>query len=88
MNNEDRYYRTSSFNIATFLFAKGCELVNIDRLSHEKRATFVFINSPEIEQLVYDFSFGKEDKENLMVDVRKIVYAIKQVKEKLYQNNY
>jgi len=88
MKNLDRYFRTSNFNLASFLFAKGQELVNIDRLENQKRATFVFIESPQLEELIHEFDYAKENDEIVMVDARKLIYATKQLKEKLYQNNY
>lgn len=87
MKNE-RYYRTTNFNLASFLFTKGLELVNIDRLENQKRATFVFIENQKIEELVHEFDYAKENDEIVMVDARKLIYATKQLKEKLYQNNY
>lgn len=88
MENKNRYFRTTNFNLASFLFAKGIELANIDRLDSQKRQTFVFVDKPEIEELVHEFDYAKEDAEIVMVDARKLIYATKQLKEKLYQNNY
>ena len=84
MKNNPRYYRTQHFNLACFLLAKGLELVNIDRLEDSRRATFVFVNQPDIEELVHEFNFAKEDEEAVLVDARKIFYAMKTLKEKLY----
>jgi hypothetical protein len=88
MKNTNRYFKTSNFNLATFLFAKGFELANIDRLTNQKRASFVFVDKPEIEELVHEFNFAQENKEVVMVDARKLIYATKTLKEKLYQNNF
>ena len=80
----DKYFRTSNFNISAFLFAKGLELVNIDK-ADPKRCVFVFIDTPEREMLVELFSFAKEDHAEVMVDARKMVYATKRLKDGLYQ---
>ena len=88
MNNTNKYFKTSNYNLATFLFAKGVELANIDRLDNQKRATFVFVENTQIEELVHEFDYAKENDEIVMVDSRKLIYATKQLKEKLYQNNY
>ena len=88
MKDENRYFRTTNFNLASFLFAKGIELANIDRLDNQKRATFVFVENPQIEELVHAFDYAKENEEIVMVDARKIIHASKMLKEKLYQNNY
>jgi|GEM_PF-1133717 len=87
MKNEDKYFTTTSFNLAVFLFAKGFELVNISRFENQKRANFVFANRIYSEELIHEFNFGKENTELVMVDARKLFYSSKLLKEKLYQNN-
>ncbi|MCL6096287.1 MAG: DUF5659 domain-containing protein [Patescibacteria group bacterium] len=86
-NHDDRYFRTSSFYAAAFLFSKGLELVNIDK-AELNRSQFVFIDTPEREILLQNFNFAKEDSSEVLVDVRKFVMAIKMLKDKLYQNKY
>lgn len=81
----DRYFRISSFYTAAFLFAKGIELVNIDNLQKGK-SIFVFRDSPEREAYLRSFSFAKEDSPDSLIDARKFVMAIKMLKDKLYQN--
>ena len=83
---ENRYFRTSSFYAAVFLFAKGQTLVNIDKVTDTKRAQFIFLDTPERELLLQSFNFAKEDSPEAMVDARKLIMAIKQLKDKLYQN--
>ena len=84
-HEDNRYFRTSSFNIASFLFTSGLELVNIDNTSNPKKKEFVFRDTPERESLVQNFNFAKEDSSEVMVDARKLVMAIKMLKDKLYQ---
>ena len=88
MKDKNKYFRATNFNLAIFLFTKGLELVNIDRLEDQKRATFVFIENSQTEELIHEFDFAQENNEVVMVDARKLIYATKQLKEKLYQNNY
>ena len=80
----DKYFRTTNFYIAVFLFTKGLELVNIDK-TDPKRCVFVFVDVPERETLVELFNFAKEDHPEVVVDARKLVYATKRLKDKLYQ---
>ena len=80
----DKYFRTNNFHIAAFLFAKGFELVNIDK-TDPKRCVFVFVDTPEREMLVELFNFAKEDHDEVMVDARKMVYATKRLTDGLYQ---
>ena len=82
--NTDKYFRTTNFYLASFLFAKGLELINIDK-TDPKRCVFVFVDTPEREMLVEVFNFAKEDQTEVMIDARKFIYATKRLKDKLYQ---
>ncbi len=84
-NQDSRYFRLTSFYLAAFLFAQGLELVNIDR-SDARRSQFVFLDTPEREQLLQDFNYSSEDSPESKIDARKFVMAIKMLKDKLYQN--
>ncbi len=83
-NKDSRYFRLASFYTAAFLFTKGLELVNIDRLD-TKHSQFVFKDTPKREWLIQSFNFAKEDSPEVMVDARKFITAIKQLKDALYQ---
>ena len=84
-SQNQRYFRTSNFYAAAFLYANDQTLVNIDKEPGRKRALFVFIDSPEREKLLQVFSFAKDDSPELKVDARKFVTAVKLLKDKLYQ---
>jgi len=85
---KDKYFRISSFYVAAFLFAKGLEMVNVDKITNPKRAQFVFIDTPEREIWLNNYNFAKEDLPEAMVDARKFVMAIKMLKDKLYQEKF
>ncbi len=84
----DRYFRLQSFYQAAFLFAKGMELANVDKVSNSQRQTFVFVDSPEREGLIQKFINGKEGDPEALVDARKLITAIRTLKEKLYQDSF
>ena len=84
MENKNKYFRTNNFYLSTFLFAKGLELVNIDR-TDPKKCSFVFADTPLRELLVGVFHFGKQDDPEATVDARKLIYAIKKLKSSLYE---
>ncbi len=86
--NQNRHFKISNFYIAAFLFSRGMELANIDKTSNPKRAHFVFVDSSERESLLNSFNYSKENSEEIMVDARKFITAIKALKEKLYQDNF
>ena len=77
-------FNTSNFYLASFLYVKGIELVGIDR-TDPRRSQFVFNDTPERENIVQAFNFAGEDAEQVRVDARKMITAIKQLKDKLYQ---
>lgn len=83
-----RYFRTSSFYAAAFLFVKDQTLVNIDKVTDSKRSQFVFLDTPERESLLQNFNFAKENSPEAMVDARKFVMVIKMLKDKLYQDKF
>lgn len=82
----DKYFRTHNFYLATFLFTKGMVLANVDRITDKSKASFVFIDDPSREELVNDFNYSEEGGEVTMVDARKLIYSIRTLKDKLYQN--
>lgn len=84
---DDKYFKTSSFYTAAFLFSKGMELVNVDKVSNPKRASFVFLDTADRESLLQSFNFGKEDDKGTLVDGRKLIASIRTLKERLYQEN-
>lgn len=84
-DNDYRYFQTSNFYAAAFLFAKNQTLVNIDKLADPKRAQFVFLNTPELETLLHNYNFAQEGSPETLIDFRKAVTAIKTLKDKLYQ---
>lgn len=82
--NQNKYFRSTNFYLSAFLFAKGLELVNIDKITDPKRARFVFLDSPKRELLLESFNFAKEDSPEVLIDARKLIVAIKSLKDKLY----
>jgi len=80
----DKYFKTPSFQLAVFLYVKGQELVGLDWVD-ERRAAFVFIDTPMREYLVNVFNFGKPDDPEAVVDIRKALMSSKLLKDKLYQ---
>ncbi len=82
----DHFYHTSNFYLAAFLYAKGVELADIERTENRKRVVFVFAESRDRERIVHHFNFAPDNDPEAGIDARKFVYAIKMLKEKLYQD--
>jgi hypothetical protein len=85
---EEKHFRISSFYVAAFLFAKGLEMVDVDRIADPKRAQFVFRDSADRELWLASFNFSKENSPEVMIDARKFVTAVKMLKDKLYQDKF
>lgn len=83
--SDDRYFRTNSLNTASFLFAKGFELANVDKTQNPKRAEFVFVNSAELQLHLELFQTANRTEPEVLVDARILFNAIKQIKTILYQ---
>jgi len=83
---KDKYYRTKHFYWACFLYAKDLEIVGINKENGNRDAEFVFLKNTEIEIWQEIFNFGKEGSFEMLVDSRKFIKAIKELKEKLYSD--
>jgi len=83
----NRYFTTSNFYLASFLFSKGLELSGIDKITNPKRANFIFVETPIREELVDRFNFAKEDDVAVLIDARKFVVSQKTLKDRLYQDS-
>ena len=79
-----RYFKTADLYLASFLFCSGMEISGIDTLDGKNRSKFTFIDAPNREILVNAFLYGKENDGAVLVDARKILFAQKQIKDKLY----
>jgi len=84
-NKNQNLYSTSSFYPASFLLCKGLRLIDIDR-TNPHRCEFIFEDSPEREEWLQSFNFAEEDAPKVLVDARKLINAIKTLKERLYQD--
>lgn len=78
-------FATSNFYLAAFLLVKGLSLSALDR-TNPKRCEFIFEDTSAREKLVQDFAFANENDQVLLVDARRMIAAIKNLKEKLYED--
>ena len=83
--NNTPKFSTSNFYLAAFLLVKGLSLIRLDR-TNPKRCEFVFDDTAEREPLAQAFAFANENDQVLLVDARRIIAAIKNLKEKLYED--
>ncbi|MFA5895202.1 MAG: DUF5659 domain-containing protein [Candidatus Shapirobacteria bacterium] len=80
----NKYFYLSQFYTSVFLCVKGLQLVDIDR-TNSQRAQFVFLDTPEREELIRQFNFAARNSPEVMVDAREFEQATKKLKDRLYQ---
>jgi hypothetical protein len=68
--DEDRYYRTTSLPIATFLLAKGEQVAGISDVDDSGDKEFCFIRTMRLEILVEAYRFAEKEDRELLVGVR------------------
>jgi len=76
-------FHTEDFYLTAFLITNGLQLINIDR-TNPRRCQFVFKDTSKRESLVQSYNFAVPDSKKILVDARKLVVAIKDLKTKLY----
>lgn len=86
--NQDKYFRTTNFYLAVFLYAKKFIITGIDKTTNSNRAIFAFENSPAIRTASESFKLAKEGDLEVIIDARRLVQAIKELKDKLYQDEF
>jgi hypothetical protein len=67
--DEDRYLRTTSFSMATFLFAKGFQITGINPTGDGDQREFVFVRTDLLDELADLYRFGPKDDERLAIQV-------------------
>jgi hypothetical protein len=78
------YFTISSFYPSSFLYAKGMQLIDLRKISNN-RSEFIFVDTPERENLLQSYKFAPVGSASVLVDARTLVDSIKSLKEKLYQ---
>lgn len=81
-NADERYYRTTDLYLATYLYAHGEGLVNVERETSGPHR-FVFRNSVEREVFVHEFRHGPE----ALVDARAFVCALEELQRRAEETN-
>ena len=61
------YFRTSSFQLVTFLYCKGEQIAGIYPTDIPSKKEFSFVISPTIERLVDIYKFGDRKDPELLV---------------------
>jgi hypothetical protein len=83
--NKDKQWKCGSFYTVAFLILKGFDLVGVEPSPNPKRSVFILKDSPERKELLQSFNFDPENSPSCLVDFRRAVTAIRDLKQKLYQ---
>ena len=65
--NGDRHYRSTSFPLVAFLFAKGEQVSGINSTDNPSKKEFTFVSRPRLEELVELYKFGDRNDTELLV---------------------
>lgn len=84
-DNKNKLWRCGSFYTVAFLVLHGFDLIGVEPSSNPKRSVFILKDSPEREELLQSFNFSPENSPSCLVDFRRAVTVIKDLKQKLYQ---
>lgn len=84
-HNKNQLWRCGSFYTVAFLILKGFDLVGVEPSANPKRSIFILKDSPEREGLLQSFNFAPENSSGCLVDFRRAVTVIRDLKQKLYQ---
>ena len=67
---KDRYFRSASFPLVTFLFTKGEQIAGVNPTDNPRKKEFAFVITPRLEELVDLYKFGDRKDPDLLVNVR------------------
>jgi len=67
--NEDRYFYSTSFQLACFLYSKGMQMSSPKDLENRQKE-FVFIKNEKLDELVDCYKFGLKEEKELLINVK------------------
>ncbi len=74
-SDQQRYFRTTSLTLATFLYAKGHAITSVNTTDSLNKKEFVFIAGSQLEELVDAYKYGDRNSENLLIPVHVYEHA-------------
>jgi hypothetical protein len=82
-SDQQRYFRTTSLVLATFLCAKGRQVAGVHPTDSSSKKEFAFISDALLEKLVDAYKFGERDSEDLLVAVHLYEHARNEMLDRL-----
>jgi hypothetical protein len=79
---DERYFRTTSLPIATFLFAKGLLIAGINQGTSFKKEV-CFVRTDHVDELIEKYKYGDKDDEDLLVSIHVYEHARNELLDQL-----
>jgi hypothetical protein len=86
-NDEERYFRTTNFSLAVFLYAQNQQISGVNTIN-EKQKEFVFAKTNSLEELVFLYKYGEKDDELLKILIHKYEQARRELLELLKDKDF
>lgn len=83
MPNEIRYFRTTSLQLAVFLYTKQQQIAGINPLGESSKKEFAFIVTPQLEELADKYKFGDRNDPDLLVPIHLYEHARNELLDRL-----
>ena len=81
-NIDKRNFRSSSFPLAAFLFAKGEVVAGINETDNPSKKEFTFLATPRLEELVNAYKWDRDNPE-LLVSAHQYEQARRELLDRL-----
>ena len=78
--NEEKYFYSTSFSLASFLYSKGMQMSEPRKLGNRQKE-FTWIRTSELESLVDIYKFGLKEEKELLINVRDYEQARRELLE-------
>jgi hypothetical protein len=79
----EKYFRSASFPLAVFLYAKQQQVASIDSTDDPGRKAFVFLKTDRLNELVALYKFGDRGDPDLLVEVHAYEQARRELLDRL-----
>lgn len=79
----NRYFRSSSFPLVIFLFAKGEQITGVNPTDNPSKKEFCFVRTNRLDELCEIYKFGKDEDIELLVPIRLVEQARRQLLDRL-----
>jgi hypothetical protein len=80
-NDEERYFRTTNFSLAVFLYAQNQQISGVNTINEKQKTN-------SLEELVFLYKYGEKDDELLKILIHKYEQARRELLELLKDKDF